>query len=177
LPKGHAVTDYSGFGQQLVHAFKLTGSHRLAQEMGRFMAERLRGELKCVSQGSGRGVILVPAPSRRAATRNRGYQPAPLLAKEVARFLRALGVPARVQVCLELEASVLDQSQLNAAEREANLAGKVRLCPGDLLVPEGWVIVLLDDIVTTGATLRGMVEALLGKGYQPETFLTFAETL
>ena len=182
LPVGLAVTDYAGFSQQLVHAFKLTGSHRLAQELGRQMASHLQNAMRINGTDASpaptaTGVILVPAPSRKAANRNRGYQPATLLAKEVARFLRAAGTPARVQACLELHASVLDQSQLTAAQREQNLLGKVRCNPADLQVPTGWKVVLLDDIVTTGATLRGMTEALVSEGCQPETFLTFAETL
>jgi predicted amidophosphoribosyltransferase len=182
LPAGIAVTDYAGFSQQLVHAFKLTGSHRLAQELGRQMAEQFQAAALIRRTDASPappipGVILIPAPSRKAANRNRGYQPATLLAKEVARFLRAAGTQARVQACLELHASVLDQSQLTAAERERNLVGKVRCNPADLQVPKDWKLVLLDDIVTTGATLRGMSAALVSEGYQPETFLTFAETL
>jgi len=182
LPQGFAVADYSGFGQQLVHAFKLSGSHRLAQEMGRQMALQLQSAMNRKTSDStlplvAEGVILVPAPSRKLANRNRGYQPATLIAKEVARFLRAAGIPARTQACLQLHDSVLDQSRLNAAERERNLAGRVSCHSADLLVPKGWRIVLVDDIVTTGSTLRAMAAALASEGHQTETFLTFAETL
>lgn len=177
LPAGIAVTDYGGSAQDLLHAFKLSGANRLASEMARPMAQQLAAHLSAVPSDAPKRILLIPAPSRKAANRQRGFQPATLLAKEVALRLRASGMQARVETCLGLEASVRDQSLLSASERELNLSGKVTLRPGSLGSTEGWRIVLLDDIVTTGATLRGMYFELLSKGHQPESFLTFAETL
>jgi len=177
LVPGLAVIDYADAGQQLTHAFKTLGSPALGGVMGGPMAHAARRWVRNHHPANTKPLLLVPAPSRPSANRTRGFQPAELLAKEVARHLRALGVESRVLNCLAVPNGVGDQSLLSAAEREVNLAGRVRVRPSELFGVERGRVVLLDDIVTTGATLRGMEEALVGEGIHPEIFLTFAETL
>lgn len=96
------------------------------------------------------GAVLVPAPTRKASARARGGDP-------VEACCRATGRP--VAAVLSLDARAADQSELDAAARRANLAGAVRLTG----VPGGTCIIV-DDVVTTGATLQASVETLLAHG-------------
>lgn len=98
------------------------------------------------------GAALVPAPTRAAAARARGGDP-------VDAVCRASGRPTRAVLSLAPQAR--DQAELSAAQRRENLAGQVR-CTTDRL-PRGPVVVV-DDVVTTGATLHASVATLLGRG-------------
>lgn len=93
-------------------------------------------------------LVLVPAPTRARSARLRGGDP-------VAQFCRTSGLPtARL---LELGAAAADQTGLSAAGRRANMSGRVKLTARVPSAP----LVLVDDVVTTGATLAASVERLL----------------
>jgi len=176
---GVAVANYDGAVQKLVHEFKVTGSRQLAGVMAQPMALELgKWVRRRINVGTNAdGIWLVPAPSRPAATRKRGYLPSQLLAKEVALLARAQGHTVFVSPCLAVTNDVADQSMLSAAERRNNLAGKVLLKPGHAERLRTATAILVDDIVTTGSTLAAMTSTLLAEDIQPEYFLTFAETL
>lgn len=94
--------------------------------------------------------VLVPAPTRAFAARSRGGDPVRAVCEASGRQVApVLSTPGRVR----------DQGELNAAERRTNLAGRIALSR----VPTG-DIVLIDDVVTTGATLQASVETLLAGG-------------
>jgi predicted amidophosphoribosyltransferase len=90
-------------------------------------------------------VYLVPAPSRIQNFAKRGFQPSLLLARQLANRVPT----ARVLNCLQLGSEVLDQVGLSSAERFANLAGSMRLNQSVV----GKSVYLVDDVVTTGATI------------------------
>ncbi len=99
-------------------------------------------------------LTVVPAPTRRRAARRRGGDPVTRMA--IAATSGALGVTVARQ--LRMTAFVRDSVGLSSAARQRNVAGRIRLSgkpnrlPGDVLV--------VDDIVTTGATATESVRVL-----------------
>jgi len=99
---------------------------------------------------------LVPIPSRSGANRKRGRD-----------FIHHLGTklcesePISVWKVLEHSRKLTDQSQLSVPERHANLAGSMRFSDHRKL---GRNVILVDDLVTTGATLGEAVRALNSGG-------------
>ncbi|PWI17880.1 ComF family protein [Streptomyces sp. Act143] len=112
-------------------------------------------------RGLGSGVVLlVPVPSSRTAVAARGHDPARRIALAAAAELRRGGVPARVLAVLRQRRGVADQAGLNSRERLDNLAGALSVVPGGgRLLLEG-AVVLVDDVMTTGASLAEAARAV-----------------
>lgn len=97
---------------------------------------------------------LVPVPSSTTSQRRRGRSFIVDLTNQISE---RTGIA--VLDCLELSRKTLDQSGLHRGERETNLAGAFNLrvaARGDLII--------IDDVVTTGATLREALRALNSQG-------------
>jgi len=122
-------------------------------------------------------LVVVPAPSSSAARRARGRSPVRDLAHRIARGLRRRGTPAMMLPVLRQRRGVHDQAALDADARAANLAGA-------LWVPDPWVphlqgraCLLVDDVLTTGATLSEAMRALRAAGAGPVAGVTVAATV
>ncbi|MBT2414888.1 ComF family protein [Streptomyces sp. ISL-12] len=114
----------------------------------------------CAAGGTG-PVLLVPVPSARRAVRARGHDPARRIALAAAGELRRTGTPARVAAVLRQRRAVADQSGLGSRQRSDNLAGALTVVPGAArLLRDGGPVVLVDDLVTTGASLAEAARAV-----------------
>ncbi len=144
-----AFGPYEGGLRRLVHALKFEGHDIVAAPA----ASRLGGTVR--RSGIGPLEAVVPVPSTRRRNRERGYDPAALLAAELARRLSLPLVPALRRV-----GETPPQSTLSAAERRANVAGafRGRACAA------GRSLLLVDDVLTTGATAFAAAEALAAAG-------------
>lgn len=118
-----------------------------------------------------RAVCLVPAPSRRSAARVRGGPHIERLANAAASVLAARGIEVTVAPALELTGGVRDAVGLGREQRMANLAGHLRLREAGR-PPPGVPIVVLDDVVTTGATAAACTQALAAAGFTVSAVLT-----
>lgn len=119
---------------------------------------------------AGHPVALVPAPSARAGSRARGRRPVPEMA-------RAAAHPSLVVEALDLVRKVRDQAGLTATERSRNLVGAVAVRAASRGRIEGVPCVLVDDVITTGATLQECSRALLSAGSGPVLAVTIAATV
>ncbi|WP_433200354.1 ComF family protein [Nocardia sp. CA-107356] len=149
-----ALGPYAGPARRAVLAVKERGRRDVAEPLGLALAEgltRLRdGE---------RPLVLIPAPSRRAAARRRGGDPVVRTALVAARWLP----DCRVVPMLRVWWGVRDSVGLTVRERQHNMRGRVMARPGGAVVPEipaNAEVVLVDDVLTTGATVRESVRAL-----------------
>ena len=111
---------------------------------------------------------VVPAPTRRLAARRRGGDPV----TRMARAATAENRGATVVSALRMTAMVRDSVGLSSAARLRNIAGRVRLCGA----PERLVgdVLVVDDIVTTGATAAESVHVLQTSGARVVAVLALA---
>ena len=165
LVRVFALASYQGVARRLLIAYKERGRRDLAPALGHALAEAL-----LALPGIGPPLCLVPAPSRRAASRARGGPHVDRLADVAAENLAGRGLEVAVAPALGV-AGVRDAVGLGRAERVANLAGRIRF-RGDARPPPGSAVVVLDDVVTTGATAAACVRALEAEGIEARAVLT-----
>jgi len=158
---------FTGITRRALHALKYGGERRLAMPLGEAMAARW------AVAGAG-GDMLVPVPASPDRVRRRGYDQAALLARVAGG---RLGL--RVVEILQRSRSTVAQFDLDRAARGSNVAGAFGLAPhptdpGASHPVRGAWVVLVDDVVTTGATLAACATTLLAAGVLGVSALTVA---
>ncbi|MFJ3924991.1 ComF family protein [Streptomyces sp. NPDC090022] len=168
LPVVHAAASYEGAVRAVLLAHKERGAMPLAGALGVALAGAVRaglaGRAGVPGGGAGREVVLVPVPSARARVRARGHDPARRIALAASARLRTTGTPARVAAVLRQRRPVADQAGLGARQRRENLAGALEVRRGAARLLEGPWVVLVDDLMTTGATLAEAARAVRAAG-------------
>jgi len=154
--RARAAASYEGPAREALKAFKLGGERRTARVLARWMVPA------ALSLGGSSAVTWVPSTRRSDAAR--GFTPA----EEIARPLAgALGVPGRRLLAKTRETR--DQAGLSQRERRANLH--------DAFAPMARIparVLLVDDIMTTGATADACATALKAAGARRVLVVTFA---
>jgi predicted amidophosphoribosyltransferase len=154
-----AACEHHGPAGRAVVAFKDDGVRRLGQPLGSLLAHAAADALADAGAPRGMPVWVVPVPSRRSAVRSRGADHTAVLAGLAALRSARAGVPANRCVGLQHVRASRDQVGLTREQRVANVAGSLR----GLALPPG-VIVVVDDVTTTGATVAEAVRALAVTG-------------
>ncbi len=155
-----AVADYAGAVRAMIVASKEDGRHDLSRPLAAALA---RSVIASGALAHGRALVLVPVPSSRAAVRARGEDPLRRVASAAARILRREAAVVRVGSWLRPVRRTRDQAGLSAIERAANLDGAFRVPRRALRAfarHPTFAVVVVDDVVTTGATLAEAVRAL-----------------
>ncbi|WP_367322696.1 ComF family protein [Streptomyces sp. HUAS ZL42] len=170
LPVVHAAARYGDEVRAVLLAHKERGALALAGPLGAALAGAVRAGLWHAGEGAvdsgarpGDGdvpVLLVPVPSARGAVRARGHDPARRIALAAAGELRRTGTPARVLAVLRQRRAVADQAGLNSRLRLENLEGALAVAPGGARLLSGGPVVLVDDLMTTGASLTEAARAV-----------------
>ncbi|HEX3706200.1 MAG TPA: phosphoribosyltransferase family protein [Mycobacteriales bacterium] len=141
---------YDGPVRELLLGYKERGAAGLAGALAAPLATAARAAM---GEAAGDRVLLVPAPSARGAVRARGDDVVGLLAFGAARLLRASGMSCRAASLLTQRRVVADSAGLSAAGRADNLRHALGVRPGRTRRLTGAAVVVVDDLVTTGATL------------------------
>lgn len=141
----------------LVHAFKYEAQLQLGDWFGRHLAAAARARL-------GDDLVLVPVPSHAQRLRERGFEATARLARAAAARSGAATAPGIV----ERTRATAPQARLAHAARAANVDGAFARRGR---IPRRGRIVILDDVVTTGATVGAVVAAL---GLPPERIAVVA---
>jgi predicted amidophosphoribosyltransferase len=153
LPAPYAVASYDGPVRAMVLAYK----DRDGVGLTSVLAGALRRSLAAAVAGLyGAPPLIVAVPSTRAALRCRGYDPVMRLAL-AARCRPARGALVHVR-------DVRDSATLSASDRAGNIEGALSVAPSMRAGLRGRTVVLLDDVVTTGATLAESARALRAAG-------------
>ncbi|PVZ14889.1 ComF family protein [Actinomycetospora cinnamomea] len=155
LPPVLALAPYAGSAREVVLAYKERGRRELARPL----AAEVAGALRAAAVPP---AALVPAPSRPAAARARGGDHVLRLARAVVARSGGAPVPC-VSRALALGRRAADSVGLDPAGRAENLARHLRVRPRGL-PPPGCAVVLLDDVLTTGATARAATALLAAAG-------------
>ncbi|MFF4410294.1 ComF family protein [Streptomyces sp. NPDC001404] len=165
LPPVFAAAPYAAGVRSVLLAHKERGALGLAEPLGAALAGAVQaagipGEGR--DGWAGRGpLLLVPVPSARRAVAGRGHDACRRVALAAARALRGAGVPARTAAVLRLRRAVADQAELDARERWANVAGAMgAVRDAGRVWRDGGPVVLVDDLMTTGASLAEAARAV-----------------
>ncbi|PVC70755.1 phosphoribosyltransferase [Streptomyces sp. CS081A] len=173
LPAVHAAAPYTGAVREVLLAHKERGALGLAGPLGDALAGAVEAAAEAVAGAGGGPLLLVPVPSSRRSVRARGHDPTRRIALAAAARLRRAGRDARVAPVLRQRRYVADQAGLGARGRLANLSRALEVVPGGARLlaaaraggaaetgnPAG-TVVLVDDLMTTGASLAEAARAL-----------------
>lgn len=136
----------------LLLQLKFHQSLHLAPLLGTLMAETIRGRTMPLPQA------LVPVPLHAGRLRERGYNQALELARPLSRLL---DIPIEYRLCRRQRAT-LAQTSLQGKERRHNLRGAFAVEKGEL--PRH--VAIVDDVVTTGATVEELARTLRRAGVE-----------
>lgn len=174
LPPPYAVTAYAGAPRAFLLAYKEHGRIGLRGLLGAALAEAVRNAVVGVDVSG--PLWLVPVPSTAAARRQRGDDVVARLAAVAAGLLRTRGAAADVLPALRHGRAVRDSAGLSAVDRAANLSGAFALTVRGRARAAARPVVLVDDLVTTGATLTDCARALREAGADVVAAATVAAT-
>lgn len=158
-----AAGAYAGVLRDALHALKFGGARALARPLAALMLEQ------CGTLLGPHVDALVPVPLAPARERERGFNQAALVAGHLAA---ASGLPVKPG-WLRRRRGTRPQTELTARERRANVAGAFVASPRVV----GAHVVLIDDIVTTGATSAECARALRAAGARAVGVLAVARVL
>lgn len=177
---------YDDVHRGLIGAHKEHQALMLTPLLGDRLAAAVDVLLAAREVSGGDPVVLVPVPSGTRAVRERGFDATAALAKRAARRLSA-GRPVHTAALLAQRRGLADQSGLDTAARAANLSGGLRLRRGldaVLAHPERSAprsvctsVVVVDDLVTTGASLTEAARCLVGGGFDVVGAATISATV
>lgn len=176
----YAAGEYAGLLKALVNEHKEHRVLALAAPLGRVLSDVVHDVVSDRRERGGAvgSVLLVPVPSRGSVVRQRGHDPLLRVVRQATGRLRRHGTNATVHRLLLSSRQVRDQSTLGAAARAANLAGSMRCRRGSSrrLPVAGALVVVVDDVLTTGATAREAQRALEDDGVPVAAVATIAAT-
>ena len=154
----YSFGSYEGSLRRLIHLFKFEGMQPLRKPLGEFLALALPRETNFDA--------IVPMPLHWRRRWERGFNQSELLAAEIGRRWNA-----PVRRIVRRKRATAPQAGLTSAQRRLNVRGAFSVKPGSL---KGMRILLVDDVLTTGATASACARALKRAGASHVSFLALA---
>lgn len=150
--------------RKAVHELKYRNLRAIAPYLGRFLADHLQANPLP-------GEVLVPVPLHQRRLRERGYNQSSLLARELSK---QTGLPVNERCLVRIKYSQPQTKAANVEERRQNVADAFRCCDDSV---NGKQVIIVDDVCTSGATLKACAVALKSGGATSVWGLTLAREI
>jgi ComF family protein len=157
-----AFANYDNEMREMLHLLKFGGMRNVAEYV---LDERMASAARRLRGISAEELVVVPVPLFAGRERERGFNQAGLLAAAMVKRLKGLERGWRLEVRGDVLVRVKDTRamyRLNPSQRRRDLAGAFKVAKGVSLA--GREVLLVDDIMTTGATARSCARVLLAAG-------------
>ena len=151
-------------GTSIVHALKYAGWSKVADEMAERMS-RLAWPRDVLDERA----ALLPIPLASARKRERGYNQSALIAAGLSKRWR---VPTWENLVVRSR-ETQSQTRLTPEQRLGNVAGSFRIGARNIDALRGAHVMIVDDVVTTAATLNACAKALYDAGARIISYVTF----
>jgi ComF family protein len=161
-----ALGAFEGSLQEAIHRWKYDGKTYLTPFFAEWIAEGLNRYWKPGSLD-----FLIPVPLHPLRLRERGFNQALLLVKDLSR---RTGIPYRKRI-LQKKKPTIPQVNLGGVEREKGVRGTFYVADTEELL--GMSVLLVDDVYTTGATVNECSKVLLRGGAERVDVLTLAHAI
>jgi ComF family protein len=161
-----AVARYEAVLLDVIHIFKYKGKITTGEVLGKIMADHAYPDFSIADYS-----LIIPVPLHPKRLRERGFNQAVILAREISnRFSIPLDF-------LTLRRHVFTEPQVNLGKdrRTANVRGAFVVKDGKKI--QGQKIILVDDVYTTGSTVKECAGALMKHGAQEVAVLTLARAV
>ena len=159
--RGRSLYEYDSAAVSL-YRFKYGGRREYAAFYGEQAVEYLGEFIRALQPDA-----IIPIPLHRKRRAKRGYNQAELLAREIGK---RMGIPVRTKMLLRVKNTV-PLKQLNPKERQNNLKKAFLIAQNDVKLK---MIILVDDIFTTGSTMDEAARTLRSAGVENICYVTLA---
>lgn len=167
--KLRTIAFYESALQQAIHLFKFEKRKALAKHLARLTIDHIPNDCDLTDYD-----FILPVPIHKKRLRERGFNQSTLLAKEIVK--RAKSTKAQVVTdVLVRDRNTSPQSSLDREARQTNIIGAFGLRKKEIVRDKR--ILVLDDVFTTGATVREAVKMLWEADPKEVDVLTLARTL
>jgi ComF family protein len=167
-----AYGSYEGGLRELIHLLKYKGVRPAANVLGRMLAEAIASLEPHFGAGP---VIVVPVPLFRGKRRQREFNQAELIAKAALKFSSAQGRLRLDEKVLERKRDTPSQTGLTTHQRREDMRGAFVVAQPEGV--RGLEALVVDDVVTTGATVSECARVLLRAGATKVWVASVARTL
>jgi len=157
-----AVFHYGETARRIVHTMKFGGRPDVAERLGQEMARRFSEWFELTNYSA-----VVPVPLHPARVRERGFDQSLLMAQALAA---RLGLPMRTDLIVRMRHRP-PQSRLSDEARRRNLREAYQPASRKTTPPPDGIALVIDDVIHTGATALGTLDALREAGVRQTFFL------
>jgi competence protein ComFC len=149
--------------KELIHQFKYGKKVSLGKRLGQRLGETINGDPNFLKSD-----FLIPVPLHKSRQRERGFNQSKILAEEISK-ITGLSV---LKDALKRKKNTKDQTYLSREQREENVRGAFVVTSSEMINSKS--IILVDDVITTGATLSECARILKQSGVQQILATTIA---
>jgi len=166
ITKFLAVWEFNNEVQEVIHEIKFFGKKSLTKFVGRELADLMTRDKDYLEAD-----LIIPVPLHKTKLRERGFNQSLLLSQAI---FKLSNTPVNQKVLKRIRYTQ-PQSKLNAFERQQNVKDAFRVIDPSAVKEK--TVILVDDVLTTGSTMRACAESLESAGVAKILALTAAATL